>query len=55
MQDIRRILIDVEIDQQEYGPNHAKKGGDLRLEIAKITGKAHAHVMRDIRNVLEEA
>lgn len=25
------------------------------LEIARITGKEHAHVMRDIRNVLEEA
>ena len=40
-------------DLIQFGETH-KAQGMTSLQIAEVTGKNHAHVMRDIRNLLEQ-
>jgi anti-repressor protein len=43
----------MERDLIQFGETH-KVQGMTSLQIAEVTGKNHAHVMRDIRNLLEQ-
>ena len=40
-------------DLIQFGETHNVQGM-TSLQIAEVTGKNHAHVMRDIRNLLEQ-